>query len=149
MLTVAVFPVVDQVAELESTIKSLEVQLEEQSSAADDAISQWHGRSSELERQLEILAKEKKEILNAESSSNALEVKELHFEKDRLEQELQERDEALTAAREDLTQDAEVVHEWEGKSFERCTLFSKSADTEIVFDADVCRLSFRRSSRRA
>jgi FtsZ-binding cell division protein ZapB len=54
-------------------------------------------------------------MLNTESSSNALEVEELRSEKDSLKQELQEKDEALAAAREDLNQDAEVVHEWEGK----------------------------------
>ena len=120
MLTAAMIPVTGRDAELESTIKSLEARLEEQSSAADDAISQWHGRSSELERQLEILRKEKEELLNAEST-NALQVDDLRSEKDRLEQELQEKDEALTALREDLNQDAEVVHEWEGKLLERCT----------------------------
>jgi phage regulator Rha-like protein len=34
--------------------------------------------------------------------------------RDRLEEMLQERDEALAAAREDNDQAAEVVHEWEG-----------------------------------
>jgi chaperonin cofactor prefoldin len=99
--------------------------LEEQSSAADDAISQWQEsytalevRSSELETQLETLTKEREELVNAGSSGNALKVEELRSEKDRLEQELQERDEALVAAREDLNQDAEVVHEWEGKLLE-------------------------------
>jgi chromosome segregation ATPase len=96
--------------------------LEEQSSEADNAISQWQEsyttlevRRSELETQLETLTKEKDEMLNTERSSNTLEVEELHSEKDRLEQELQARDEALAAAREDLNQDVEVVHEWEGK----------------------------------
>jgi chromosome segregation ATPase len=118
--------VTDQVGELESTIESLERQLEEQSSAADDAISQWQEsytalevRSSELETQLETLTKEKEELLNAERSisvpGQSAAFDELRFEKDRLEQELQERNEALAAAREDLNQDAEVVHEWEGK----------------------------------
>jgi DNA repair exonuclease SbcCD ATPase subunit len=120
MLTFAVFPFVDQVAELESTIKSLEGQLEEHLSEAENAISQWHVRSSELERQLETLTNEKEELLNAERSASALVVEELHSEKYRLEQELQEKDKALTAAREDLTQDAEVVHGWEGKLLEDC-----------------------------
>jgi chromosome segregation ATPase len=108
----------------------MEGQLEEQSSDADNAISQWQEsytaleeRSSELERQLETLTKEKEELLNAESSSSALAVEELRSEKDRLEQELQERDEALAAAREDLNQDADVVHEWEGKLFEGWVCF--------------------------
>jgi chromosome segregation ATPase len=103
----------------------LESQLEEQSSEADNAISQWQEsyttlevRKSELETQLETLKQEKEELLNTQSSSNALEVEELRSEKDRLEQELQGRDEALAAAREDLNQDAEVVHEWEGKLLE-------------------------------
>ncbi len=39
---------------------------------------------------------------------------------------LQESNEALAAAREDLDQDAEVVHEWEGKLLERCAWISKS-----------------------
>jgi chromosome segregation ATPase len=118
-----VFPITDQVSKLESTIESLEGQLED----AENAISQWQEsytalevRSSELETQLETLTKEKEELLNAESSSNALEVEELRFAKDRLEQELQEKDDSLTAAREDLNQDAEVVHEWEGKLLECC-----------------------------
>ena len=96
-------------------------QLEEESSAADDAISQWQEsytalevRRSEFETQLETLKKEKEELLNAESSSKALDVEELRSERDKLEQMLQERDEALAAARENLNQDAEVVHEWEG-----------------------------------
>jgi chromosome segregation ATPase len=119
------FLVTDQVAELESTIQSLESQLEEQSSEADNAISQWQEsyttlevRKSELETQLETLTKEKEELFNTQSSSNGLEVEELRLEKERLEQELQGRDEALAAAREDLNQDAEVVHEWEGKLLE-------------------------------
>jgi chromosome segregation ATPase len=88
----------------------LEGQLEEQSGDADNAISQWQEsytvlevRSSELERQLETLMKEKEEMLNAERSGSALAVEELRSEKDRLEQELKERDEALAAA---LKQDA-------------------------------------------
>jgi chromosome segregation ATPase len=117
------FFVTDQVAELESTIKSLESQLEEQSSEADNAISEWHGRSSELEKQLETLTKEKEELLNTERSSSTLAFEELRSEKDRLEQELRERDEALAAAREDLNQDAEVVHEWEGKLLEDCAWY--------------------------
>jgi ElaB/YqjD/DUF883 family membrane-anchored ribosome-binding protein len=68
-----------------------------------------------METQLETLTKEKEELLTAERSTSALVVEELRSEKDRLEQELRERDEALTSAREDLNQDAEVVHEWEGK----------------------------------
>jgi chromosome segregation ATPase len=142
--------VTDQVAELESTIESLKGQLEEESSAADDAISQWQEsytalevRRSELETQLETLRMEKEEMRNTETSSNTVDAEELRSEKDKLERMLQERDEALAAAREDLKHDAEVVHEWEGKLLERCTLFYKSADTEIVFDADACRLSCR------
>jgi chromosome segregation ATPase len=99
--------------------------LEEESSAADDAISQWQEsytalevRSSELETQLETLKKEKDEMLNTERPSSALVLEELRSEKGRLEQELKERDEALAAAKEDLNQDAEVVHEWEGKFVE-------------------------------
>jgi chromosome segregation ATPase len=128
----------DQVAELESTIKSLEGQLKEQSSDADNAdnaITQWQEsytalevRSLELETQLETLTKEKEEGLNAERSSSELAVEELHAEKSRLEQELRERDEALAAAREDLNQDADVVHEWEGKLLEGCAWFSWSVD---------------------
>jgi chromosome segregation ATPase len=115
------FFVTDQVAELESTIESLESQLKEQSSEAENAILQWQKsyttlevRSSELETQLETLTKEKEELFNTQSSSNGLEFEELRLEKDRLEQELKDRDEALAAAKEDLNQDAEVVHEWEG-----------------------------------
>jgi archaellum component FlaC len=103
----------------------LKGQLEEESSAADDAISQWQEsytalevRRSELETQLETLKKEKEELLNTQNSSNALVIEELRLEKDRLEQELRERDEALAAAKKDLNQDAEVVHEWEGKLLE-------------------------------
>jgi chromosome segregation ATPase len=103
----------------------LESQLEEQSSEADNAISQWQEsyttlevRRSELETQLETLTKEKEELLNTERSSSTLTFEELRSEKDRLEQELRERDEALAAAREGLDQDAEVVHEWEGKLLE-------------------------------
>jgi chromosome segregation ATPase len=108
--------VTDQVAELESTIKRLESQLEEQSSEADNAISEWHGRSSELEKQLETLTKEKEELLNAERSGSTLAFEELRSEKDRLERELREKVEVLAAANEDLNHGAEVVHEWEGKS---------------------------------
>jgi chromosome segregation ATPase len=120
------FSNVDQVGELKSTIKGLEVQLEEQSSVADNVISEWQGSyttlevlSSELQTQLETLTKEKEEVLNAERLISELgqspQFEELRNEKDRLEQELQERNEALAAAREDLNKDAEVVHEWEGK----------------------------------
>jgi chromosome segregation ATPase len=122
ILTLTIFLVTDQVAELESTIQRLEGRLEEQSSEADDAISQWQESyttlelcKSELETQLEAVTKEKDELLNTEYPSSALVIEELRFEKDRLEQELRERDEALAAAKEDLNQDAEVVHEWEGK----------------------------------
>jgi chromosome segregation ATPase len=103
----------------------LEGRLEEQSSEADNAILQWQEsytalevRSSELETQLETLKKEKDEMLNTERPSSALVIEELRSEKDRLEQELKERDEALAAAREDLNQDAELVHEWEGMLLE-------------------------------
>jgi uncharacterized protein involved in exopolysaccharide biosynthesis len=116
MLTSAVLSVTDQVAEFGSTIKRLESQLEEQSREANNAMSEWHGRSSEFEKQLETLTKEKDELLNADRSSSSLAFEELRSEKDRLERELREKDEALAAAREDLHQDAEVVHEWEGKS---------------------------------
>jgi hypothetical protein len=90
----------------------LEGQLEEQSNDTDIAISEWQVRSSELERQLETITKEKEELLDAERSGSALAVEELRSEKDRLVQELQEKDEALAAA---LKQDADDVHEWEGK----------------------------------
>jgi chromosome segregation ATPase len=122
VLTLAFFSDADQVAELETTIEGLESQLEEQSSEADNAISQWQESyntlelcKAELEAQLETLTREKEGLLNAQSPSNALQVEELRSEKDRLEQELKERDDALAAAKEDLNQDAEVVHEWEGK----------------------------------
>jgi hypothetical protein len=82
-----------------------------------------------LERQLETLTKEKEELLNAEFPSSALAVEELRSEKDRLEQELKERDEALAAATEDLNQDADVVHEWEGKLLECWAYFALSVDT--------------------
>jgi uncharacterized protein involved in exopolysaccharide biosynthesis len=117
------FLVTDQVAELESTIERLKSQLEEQSGEADNALSQWHERSSELEKQLETLTKEKEELLYTERSSSTMAIEELRSEKDGLEQELRERDDALAAAREDLSQDAEVVHEWEGKLL-RCCSFS-------------------------
>jgi chromosome segregation ATPase len=118
--------VTDQVGELESTIESLERQLEEQSSAADDAISQWQEsytalevRSSELETQLETLTKEKEGLLSAERLINepvqSAAFEEFRSEKKRLEQELRQKDEALVAARHDL-QGAEVVQEWEGES---------------------------------
>jgi chromosome segregation ATPase len=129
ILTLTVFLVIDQVAEHESTIQRLEGRLEEQSSEADNAISQWQEsyttlevRSSELEAQLEKITKEKDELLNSELPSSTLVIEELRSEKDRLEQELKERDEALAAAKEDLNQDAEVVQEWEGKLLECCTL---------------------------
>jgi chromosome segregation ATPase len=125
ILTLTVFLVTEQVAELESTIKSLEGRLEEQSSEADNAISQWQESyttlelcKSELETQLENITKEKDELLNTEVPSSTLVIEELRSEKDRLEQELREKDEALAAAKEDLNQDAEVVHEWEGKLLE-------------------------------
>jgi chromosome segregation ATPase len=111
---------------LESTIESLETQLEQQSSEADNAISEWQEsytalevRSSELEVQLETLTKEKEELLNEErlisEPGQSPQFEELRSEKERLEQQLRQRDEALVAARQDL-QDAEVVPEWEGKS---------------------------------
>jgi DNA repair exonuclease SbcCD ATPase subunit len=104
----------------------LEDQLEEQSSDADNAISQWQEsytaleeRSSELERQLETLTKEKEVLLTSDRSSNALgqsaAFEELQSEKEQLEQELRERDEALAASRQDLNQDADAVNEWEGE----------------------------------
>jgi ElaB/YqjD/DUF883 family membrane-anchored ribosome-binding protein len=100
----------------------LEGKLVEQSSGAGNAISQWQAsytalevRSSELETQLETLTKEKEELLSVERSSSAIDGDELGSEKDRLEELLQERDEALAAAREDLDQAAEVVREWEGE----------------------------------
>jgi predicted nuclease with TOPRIM domain len=115
--------------------------LKEESSAADDAITQWQAsytalevRRLEMETQLETLTKEKEELLNVESSSinNAVDVEELRSEKDKLERMLQERDEALAAAREDLNQDAEVVQEWEGKLLECWTCFALTVDTIIL-----------------
>jgi predicted nucleic acid-binding Zn-ribbon protein len=58
--------------------------------------------------------------VNAEGSSSALALEELRSDNERLERELRESDEALTAAKEDLNQDVDVVHEWEGKLLE-CT----------------------------
>jgi chromosome segregation ATPase len=146
MLTVPVIPVTEQVAELESTNKSLEEQLEEQSSNADNAISQWQEsytalevRKVELEMQLETQTKEKEELLNAERSSSALAVEELRSEKGRLEQELRERDEALAAAGADHNQDADAVNEWQGELLEGCAWFSRSEDLNVVADADVSR----------
>jgi chromosome segregation ATPase len=115
ILTLTIFLVTDQVAELESTIQRLEGRLEEQSSEADNAISQWQESYTTLETQLEAITKEKDELLNTEYPSSTLVIEELRSEKDRLEHELKERDEALAAAKGDLNQDAEVVHEWEGK----------------------------------
>jgi hypothetical protein len=71
-----------------------------------------------LETQLETLTKEKEELSNAERPSSAVAFEELRSENVRLEQELRERDEALTAARKDLNQDVDVVHEWEGELLE-------------------------------
>jgi predicted RNase H-like nuclease (RuvC/YqgF family) len=129
----------------------LEEQLEEQSSDADNAISQWQEsytalevRSSEFEAQIEALTKEKEE-----RPSNTLVVEELRSEKSRLEQELRERDEALASARENLIEDADAVHEWEGKLLEGCTWFSCSEDLNIVVDADCSCYSCHRASRRA
>jgi chromosome segregation ATPase len=146
------FLVTDQVAELESTIERLKGQSEEESSAADDAISQWQEsytelevRNSELESQLETLTKEKDELLNTERPSIVLGVEELRSEKDRLEQELRERDEALAAAREDLNQDAEVVHEWEGKLLECWMFFVYSLVDTIILTLAL--FSCHRSSR--
>jgi chromosome segregation ATPase len=103
-------------------VKSLEGQLEEQSSEADNAITQWQEsytalevRSSELESQLETLTKEKEELLSSERASTALEFEELLSEKERLEKELRDTDEPLGAAKENLDQDVDVVHEWEGE----------------------------------
>jgi DNA repair exonuclease SbcCD ATPase subunit len=109
----------------------LEDQLRERSSDADNAISQWQEsytaleeRSSELERQLETLTKEKEELLTSGRSSNVLGqsagFEELQAEKERLEQELRERDEALDTSRQDLNQDADAVSEWEGELLGVC-----------------------------
>jgi chromosome segregation ATPase len=130
ILILAVFPDADQVAELETTIESLESQLEEQSSAADNVISEWQEsysalevRSSELETQLETLRQEKQELSNAERSisvpGQSAAFEELRSQKERLENELRQLDEALSAARQDL-QDAEDAQEWEGKSLGLC-----------------------------
>jgi DNA repair exonuclease SbcCD ATPase subunit len=148
MLTFPVILVTERVAELESTNKSLEEQLEEQSSDADIAISQWQEsytalevRKLELETQLETLMKEKEELLNVKGSSNALgqsaAFEELRSEKERLE--------ALGAAQQDLNQDADVVHEWEGELLEGCTWLTLSVD----LDADNCYCFCHRTSRRA
>jgi capsule polysaccharide export protein KpsE/RkpR len=133
------FPDADQIAELESTIESLEGQLEEQSSAADNVISEWQEsytalevRSSELETQLETLTQEKEEVLNTERSisvpGQSAAFEELRSEKELLEQELRQRDEALVAAQQDL-QDAEVAQEWEGKLLECLTFCNLSVGT--------------------
>jgi chromosome segregation ATPase len=103
-------------------VNSLEGQLEEQSSEADNAITQWQEsytalevRSSELEIQLETLAKENEELLSSERASTTLELEELRSEKERLENELRDENEALSAAKQNLDQDVDVVHEWEGE----------------------------------
>jgi chromosome segregation ATPase len=103
-------------------VKSLEGQLEEQSSEADNAITQWQEsytalevRSSELESQLETLTKEKEEMLNADRPSSSLGFEELRSDKERFEKELRDTDEPLGAAKENLDQDVDVVHEWEGE----------------------------------
>jgi chromosome segregation ATPase len=120
-------------------VKSLEGQLEEQSSEADNAITQWQEsytalevRSSELESQLEMVSggrsssalefeelRSEKERLNKElrnaNEALSLEFEELRSEKERLNEELRDANEALSAAKENLDQDVDVVHEWEGE----------------------------------
>jgi chromosome segregation ATPase len=121
-------------------VNSLEGQLEEQSSEADNAITQWQDsytalevRSSELESQLETLTKEKEELLSSERASTAMEFEELLSEKERLEKELRDRDEALVAAKENLNQDVDVVHEWEGELLGFCACFNLSVWKILVF----------------
>jgi hypothetical protein len=41
-------------------------------------------------------------------------LEELRSEKERLENELRDENEALSAAKQNLDQDVDVVHEWEG-----------------------------------
>jgi chromosome segregation ATPase len=108
------FSVTGRVEILEATVKSLEGQLEEQSSEADNAITQWQEsytalevRSSELESQLE--------MVSGGHSSTALEFEELRSGKERLNKQLRDANEALSAANENLDQDVDVVHEWEGE----------------------------------
>jgi chromosome segregation ATPase len=120
-------------------VNSLEGQLEEQSSDADNAITQWQEsytalevRSSELESQLETLTKEKEEMFSDVRSSSALELEELRSEKERLENELQDRDEVLAAAKEDLDQESDVVHS-EGELLGFCACFALSVWKIIVF----------------
>jgi chromosome segregation ATPase len=127
------FSVTGRLAELESTVENLVDQLEEQSSEADNAITQWQEsytalevRRSELESQLEMLTEENEDLLSAGRSSSALELEELLSEKERLEKELRDRDEALVAAKENLNQDVDVVHEWEGELLRFCACFDLS-----------------------
>ena len=111
-------------AELESTVKTLKGQLEDQSRGADftilqlqESYSALEARYLELEGQLFAIAKEKEELLSANQPGAAErtdELETLRSEKARLESELQERGDELANVKDDLNQDADVVHEWEG-----------------------------------
>jgi hypothetical protein len=105
----------ERVAKLDSVVKSLEKQLEEQSRDADHAISQWYTalevRRSEMKSKIETLVKEKEQLLDEGPTGSEMQtagLEQLHVEKERLEQ-------ALSAASENLNQEEGAIHGLEGE----------------------------------
>jgi hypothetical protein len=67
----------------------------------------------------------REEVMNAERSSNALEIEEFLCSGEGIGARAKKETSAPLSLRgSNLNQDAEVVHEWEGKLLEDCTFFS-------------------------
>ena len=123
----------DRVAELESKVKDLENQLEEQEREANNVIDQWQencavsdSKCSELEDELDAARKEN-EILRQSSGDhgvNTLNARSLEGEPEgsaqlaqrieELETQLQEKEQVLLQLQDTLANDEDVVHQWEG-----------------------------------
>jgi DNA repair exonuclease SbcCD ATPase subunit len=130
----------ERVTELETLVKSLESQLEEQERDASEAITQWQNNATEAdEKAREIEEKLSQEVSSLQSTTMEIDeerstlkqrVAELqnslasmqstldHSERDAdLAGKLERKEQELHEAKETLTRDEDVVKQWEGKYF--------------------------------
>jgi chromosome segregation ATPase len=112
---------VERVAELEATVQSLEQQMQDQEEEANNVISQWQesctasdDTCSELKRELEEVRKDKESLDKALESGGSVQVESPATNEEELLKKLNDTQEELKIAKETLSRDEVVVHQWEG-----------------------------------
>lgn len=117
------FPILaERVAELEATVQSLEQQMQDQEEEANNVISQWQesctasdDMCSELKKELEEVRKDKESLDKALESGGSVQVVESPpTNEGELLKKLSDTQEELKIAKETLSRDEVVVHQWEG-----------------------------------